>query len=80
MGLSVSRTAAGEAGPAGQQLPRTVRQAGMLTPEQRGQPGGADHRHAAQAGSSSHLVAPPPLPGQTIRITGLNDTLPVHRA
>jgi anti-anti-sigma factor len=36
-------------------------------------------RHAAQAGSSLHLVAPPPLLKKLIRITGLGDQLPVHR-
>ncbi len=37
-------------------------------------------RHAGQAGSSLHLVAPPPLLMKIIRITGLDDMLPVHRA
>ena len=37
-------------------------------------------RHAAQAGSSVRLVAPPPLLKKIIRITGLTDQLPVHRA
>lgn len=37
-------------------------------------------RHAAQAGSSLHLVAPPPRLMKIIRITGLGDQLPVHRA
>jgi anti-anti-sigma factor len=37
-------------------------------------------RHAAQAGSSVHLVAPPPLLRKIIRITGLAGQLPVHRA
>jgi anti-anti-sigma factor len=37
-------------------------------------------RHAAQAGSSVRLVAPPPLLRKIIRITGLADQLPVHRA
>ena len=36
-------------------------------------------RHAGQAGSSLHLVAPPPLLMKIIRITGLEDKLPVHR-
>ena len=36
-------------------------------------------RHAGQAGSSLHLLAPPPLLFKIIRITGLEDTLPVHR-
>ena len=36
-------------------------------------------RHARQAGSSVHLVAPPPLLVKIIRITGLQHTLPVHR-
>ena len=35
-------------------------------------------RHAAQAGSSVRLVAPPPLLRKIIRITGLADQLPVH--
>jgi anti-sigma B factor antagonist len=37
-------------------------------------------RHAQQAGSSLHLVAPLPRLMKIIRITGLEDTLPVHRA
>ena len=37
-------------------------------------------RHAAQAGSSVRLVAPPPLLRKIIRITGLADQLPVHRS
>jgi len=37
-------------------------------------------RYAGQAGSSVHLVAPPPRLRQIIRITGLEDELPVHRA
>lgn len=37
-------------------------------------------RHAAQADSSLHLVAPPPRLMKIIRITGLGDQLPVHRA
>ena len=37
-------------------------------------------RHAGQAGSSLHLVAPPPRLMKIIRLTGLEDTLPVHRA
>jgi len=37
-------------------------------------------RHAGQAGSSLHLVAPPPRLTRIIRITGLEDKLPVHRA
>jgi len=36
-------------------------------------------RHAGQAGSSVHLVAPPPLLVKIIRITGLQDALPLHR-
>ena len=36
-------------------------------------------RHAGQAGSSVHLVAPPPRLMKIIRITGLEDTLPVHQ-
>ena len=36
-------------------------------------------RHAGQAGSSLHLVAPPPQLLKIIRITGLQDELPVHR-
>jgi anti-sigma B factor antagonist len=36
-------------------------------------------RHAGQAGSSLHLVAPPPRLMKIIRITGLEDRLPVHR-
>jgi len=36
--------------------------------------------HAGQAGSSLHLVAPPPRLMKIIRITGLEDKLPVHRA
>jgi anti-sigma B factor antagonist len=36
-------------------------------------------RHAGQAGSSVHLVAPPPRLRKIIRITGLEDKLPVHR-
>ena len=36
-------------------------------------------RHAGQAGSPLHLVAPPPLLMKIIRITGLQDTLPVRR-
>jgi anti-anti-sigma factor len=36
-------------------------------------------RHAGQAGSSLHLVAPPPRLMRIIRITGLEDMLPVHR-
>ena len=36
--------------------------------------------HAAQAGSCVRLVAPPPLLRKIIRITGLADQLPVHRA
>lgn len=35
-------------------------------------------RHAGQAGSSLHLAAPPQLL-KIIRITGLEDVLPVHR-
>ena len=37
-------------------------------------------RQAGQAGSSLHLVAPPPQLMKIIRITGLEDKLPVHRA
>ena len=37
-------------------------------------------RHAARAGSSVCLVAPQPLLRKIIRITGLADKLPVHRA
>ena len=132
MGYSASGTAAGEARPAGQQPPGTVRLAGMLTlsclvsptgqatvtfageldaasadqayrlrarrhrrpwrtgPAGRGRPSFCDacglgalarmSRHAAQAGSSVRLVAPPPLLRKIIRITGLADQLPVHRA
>ena len=36
-------------------------------------------RHAGQAGSSLHLVAPPPRLMKIIRMTGLEDKLPVHR-
>ena len=36
--------------------------------------------HAGQAGSSLHLVAPPPRLMKIIRITGLEDKLPVHSA
>jgi anti-sigma B factor antagonist len=36
-------------------------------------------RHAAQAGSSLHLMAPPPQVRKIIRITGLEDELMVHR-
>jgi len=36
--------------------------------------------HAGQAGCSLHLVAPPPRLMKIIRITGLEDRLPVHRA
>ena len=36
-------------------------------------------RHAGQAGTSLHLVAPPPQLMKIIRITGLEDELPVHR-
>jgi len=36
-------------------------------------------RHAGQAGSSLRLVAPPPRLMKLIRITGLDDKLPVHR-
>jgi anti-sigma B factor antagonist len=35
-------------------------------------------RHAGQAGSCLHLVAPPPLLVKIIRITGLDGRLPVH--
>jgi len=37
-------------------------------------------RHAGQAGSSLHLVAPRPRLMKLIRMTGLEDRLPVHRA
>ena len=132
MGYSASGTAAGEARPAGQQPPGTVRLAGMLTLSCLDQPDRTGHRHvrrrarcrvggpglryvrdaidahggpvlldvaglsfcdacglgafarmsrhAAQAGSSVRLVAPPPLLRKIIRITGLADQLPVHRA
>jgi anti-anti-sigma regulatory factor len=36
-------------------------------------------RHAGQARSSLYLVAPPPRLMKIIRITGLEDRLPVHR-
>ena len=36
-------------------------------------------RDARQAGFSLHLVAPPPRLRKIIRITGLEDELPVHR-
>jgi len=36
-------------------------------------------RHAGQAGSSVHLVAPRPLLVKIIRITGLDHHLPVYR-
>ena len=36
-------------------------------------------RHAGQAGCPLHLVAPSPLLRKIIRITGLHETLPVHR-
>jgi anti-sigma B factor antagonist len=132
MGRSVSGAAAGEAGPAGQQLPGTVRLAGLLTlsclASQAGQTtvtfageldaASADQaygyvreavdahggeilldvaglsfcdarclaalvrmsRHAGQAGSCVHLVAPPPRLKKLILITGLQDILAVHRA
>jgi len=132
MGHSVSGTAASEAGPAGRQLPGTVRLAGMLTLScligQTGQArvtfageldaASADQaceyvrgainahggqvlldvaslsfcdarglgalvrmsRHAWQTGSSLQLVAPPPRLLEIIRITGLEDKPPVHRA
>jgi len=132
MGHSAGGTAASEAGPAGrQQLPGTVRLAGMLTLSCRISQAGqttvtfageldtasADQayeyvrdvidahggqvlldmaglsfcdarglgalarmsRHAGQAGSPLHLVAPPPRLMKIIRITGLEDELPVHR-
>jgi anti-sigma B factor antagonist len=131
MGRSISGAAAGEAGPAGQQLPGTVRLAGLHTlsclASQAGQTtvtfageldaASADQaygyvrdaidarggqvlldvaglsfcdacglgaltrmsRHAGQAGSSLHLVAPPQRLMKIIRITGLEDQLPVHR-
>jgi anti-sigma B factor antagonist len=37
-------------------------------------------RHAGQAGSCVHLVAPPPRLKKLILITGLQDILAVHRA
>jgi len=131
MGPSATGTAAGQAAPAGQPLPGTVRLAGMLTLSclisQTGQTtvtfageldaAAADQaccyvrdaidahggqvlldmaglsfcdarglgalarmsRHAGQAGSSVHLVAPPPRLMKIIRITGLQDMLPVRR-
>ena len=131
MDHSTSGTAAGKAGPAGPQLPGTVRLAGMLTLSCLISPAGqtavtfageldaaaADQaygyvrdaidahggpvllnmaglsfcdarglgalarmsRHAGQAGSSVHLVAPPPRLMKIIRITGLQDMLPVRR-
>ena len=131
MGHSGNSTATSEAGPVGQQLPGTVRLAGMLTlsclTSRTGQitvtfAGELDYasadqacgyvryaidayggqvlldvaglsfcdarglaalarmsRHAGQAGSSLHLVAVPPRLMKIIRITGLEDTLPVHR-
>jgi anti-anti-sigma factor len=36
-------------------------------------------RHAGQAGSSLHLVAPSPRLVKLMRITGLDEELPVHR-
>jgi anti-sigma B factor antagonist len=36
-------------------------------------------RYAGQAGSSLHLVAPPPRLMKVIRITGLQEKLPAHR-
>jgi len=36
-------------------------------------------RHAGQAGSCLHLLAPPPRLMKIIRITGLENALPVHR-
>ena len=36
-------------------------------------------RHAGQAGSSLHLVAPPPPLRKIIGITGLEDMLPAYR-
>ena len=131
MGQSTNGTVGSEAGPAGQQLPGTVRLAGMLTLSclisQTGQTtvtfsGELDYasadqayeyvrdaidahggqvlldvaglsfcdarglgalarmsRHAGQAGSSLHLVAPPPRLMKIIRITSLDDKLPVRR-
>jgi anti-sigma B factor antagonist len=131
MGHSAGGSAASEAGPAGQQLPGTVRLADMLTLScligRTGQTmvtfageldaASADQaygyvrdaidarggqvlldlaglsfcdagglgalarmsRHAGQAGSCLHLVAPPPLVRKIIRITGLGDELMVHR-
>jgi len=132
MGHSASGGAASEAGWAGQQLPGTVRLAGMLTLSclisQTGQTtvtfageldyASADQAYgyvrdaidahggqvlldvaglsfcdarglgalarmssqAGQAGCSMHLMAPPSLLRKIIRITGLEDKLPVHRA
>jgi anti-sigma B factor antagonist len=37
-------------------------------------------KHAGQAGSQMHLVAPTPQLRKIIRITSLEDKLPVHRA
>jgi anti-anti-sigma factor len=131
MSHSSTGTAAGEAGPAGQQPARAVRLAGMLSLSclisQTGQitvtfAGELDYasadqacayvrdvidthggevlldvaslsfcdagglgalarmsEHARQAGSSVHLVAPPPRLMKVIRITGLQDKLPAHR-
>ena len=131
MGHSTNGTVGSEAGPAGQQLPGTVRLAGMLTLSclisQTGQitvtfageldTASADQaygyvrdvidahggqvlldvaglsfcdarglgalarmsRHAGQAGSSLQLVAPPPRLMKIIRITSLDDKLPVRR-
>ena len=131
MGHNVSGTAADGATLTGQQLPGTVRLAGMLTlsclTSRTGQitvtfAGELDYasadqaceyvrdaidahpgqvlldmaglsfcdarglgalarmsRHAGQAGSSVHLVAPPPRLMKIIRITGLEDMLPMHR-
>jgi anti-anti-sigma factor len=131
MGHSGNSTATSEAGPVGQQLPGTVRLAGMLTlsclTSRTGQitvtfAGELDYasadqacgyvryaidayggqvlldvaglsfcdarglaalarmsRHAGQAGSSLHLVGAPLRLMKIIRITGLEDMLPMHR-
>jgi anti-anti-sigma regulatory factor len=41
---------------------------------------GPQRRLAGQAGSSVHLVAPPPRLRKIIGMTGLQDMLPVRRA
>ena len=83
MSHSSTGTAAGEAGPAGQQPARAVRLAGMLSLSFCDAGGlGALARmseHARQAGTSVHLVAPPPRLMKVIRITGLQEKLPAHR-